>query len=278
METSSGYGNYNAAFFSLGFRDWHGVTAQSNLTWSRTLGTGAQTQSTSSFSVVDPWDLSAMYGPQPFDVRFLYNLAVLWEPHFFKGRRGVTGRLLDGWSFAPLFQARSGFPLLVQVSGGAGNRCQSFGEMNCNEGNTYENAVLALPYTGGSSAHKGTAVTGNVGVNTNPANGGVGINMFSDPGAVYSEFRRLLLGLDHNGGGAGRIYGLPTWNLDLTIAKKFRFTERVGMDFLAQFANVLNHFQGSDPTLNIDSPQSWGNITTQLNTPRQIEFGLRVHF
>src|SRR5262249_46041056 len=86
IEARRGYGNYNAAFFSLGFRDWHGVTAQSNLTWSRTLGTGAQTQSTSSFSVVDPWDLSAMYGPQPFDVRFLYNLAVLWEPHFFKGR------------------------------------------------------------------------------------------------------------------------------------------------------------------------------------------------
>jgi hypothetical protein len=280
METSTGYGNYNAAFFALGFRDWHGVTAQSNLTWSRAMGTGAVTQSTSSFSVIDPWDLSAMYGPQSYDVRFLYNLAVLWEPTFFHGRKGITGRLLDGWTFSPLFQARSGFPLQVSINTGVNANCQSFGEMNCNDGSTNENAVLALPYTGGSSAHKGTTVTGGVGQNTNPGNGGVGINMFSNPAAVYSEFRRLLLGLDHNAGGAGRIYGLPTWSLDLSVAKKFRFNERIGMDFLAQFANVLNHFQPNNPTLNIDSPQTWGNITGALaNTfPRQIEFGLRVHF
>jgi hypothetical protein len=278
METSSGYGNYNAAFVSFSVRDWHGVTAQSNFTWSRAMGTGAQTQSTSSFSVVDPWDPRAMYGPQPYDVRFLYNLAVLYEPRFFKDQKGILGRVLDGWGFAPLFQARSGFPLLVQVGTGINNRCQSFGEMNCNDGNTYENAVAFAPYTGGSSAHKGTTVVGNVGQNTNPANGGVGINMFSDPATVYGEFRRLVLGLDHNGGGAGRLYGMPTWNLDLSVSKKFRFNERMGLDFLAQFANVLNHFQPSDPTLNIDSPQTWGNITTQLNTPRQIEFGLRFHF
>jgi len=88
----------------------------------------------------------------------------------------------------------------------------------------------------------------------------------------------LVLGLHGNGGGSGRIYGLPQWNLDLSVAKEFKFTERVGMTFLAQFANVLNHWQPSNPTLNIDSPQTFGTITTQLNTPRQIEFGLRIHF
>jgi hypothetical protein len=278
METSSGYGNYNAAFVSLAVRDWHGVTAQSNFTWSRAMGTGAVTQSTSSYTVLDPWDLGAMYGPQPYDVKFLYNLAVLYEPHFFKSQRGILGRLLDGWAFAPLFTARSGFPVQVSVGTGVNANCQSFGEMNCNEGSTNENAVLFAPYTGGTSAHKGTSVTGSVGQNTNPANGGVGINMFSDPAAIYSQFRRLILGLDHNGGGAGRVYGLPTWNLDLSVSKKFRISERMGIDFLAQFANVLNHFQPSNPTLNIDSPQSWGNITTAANSPRQIEFGLRFHF
>jgi hypothetical protein len=152
--------------------------------------------------------------------------------------------------------------------------------MNCNDGSTNENAVLMAPYTGGSSAHKGTTVTGSAGTNTNPSNGGAGINMFGDPSAVYSEFRRLVLGLDTNGGGAGRIYGLPTWNLDLTISKKFRISERLGLDFLAQFANVLNHFQPNNPTLNLDSPQSWGVINSALagTNPRQIEFGLRFHF
>src|SRR5262249_23002366 len=230
------------------------------------------------FGVAARWHVGRLRGPQSYDVRFLYNLALLYEPHFFKNERGILGRLLDGWAFAPLFTARSGFPLQVSVGTGVNANCQSFGEMNCNEGSTNENAVLFAPYSGGSSAHKGTTVTGNVGVNTNPANGGVGINMFKDPAAIYSQFRRLILGLDTNGGGAGRVYGLPTWNLDLSVSKKFRLTERMGIDILAQFANVLNHFQPSNPTLNIDSPQSWGNITSAANSPRQIELGLRFHF
>jgi hypothetical protein len=64
MEAANGWGNYNAAFVSLAIRDWHGVTAQSNFTYSHTLGTGAVTQATSSYTVLDPWDLGAMYGPQ----------------------------------------------------------------------------------------------------------------------------------------------------------------------------------------------------------------------
>ena len=45
-----------------------------------------------------------------------------------------------------------------------------------------------------------------------------------------------------------------------------------------EFANVLNHFQPGTPSLNLDSPQSFGHITTQANTPRQIEFGLKLRF
>ena len=278
MEAANGYGNYNAAFVSLAIRDFHGITMQSNFTYSHSLGTGAVTQATSSFSVLDPWDLGAMYGPQSFDVRFLFNQSLLWEPHFFKDKNSILGKALDGWAFAPLFTARSGFPLSMTVQSGTNASCQSFGEMNCNEGSTNEQAAFIVPYSGGNSAHVNTVVTGNIGTNTNPANGGVGINMFSDPAAVYNGFRRLVLGLDHNGGGLGRIRGLPTWNLDLSVAKKFQFTERVGMMFLAQFANVLNKLQLNNPSLSLDSPSSFGNITTQLNTPRQIEFGLRVHF
>src|SRR5262249_38022117 len=36
---SYGHGNYNAAFLSFTARDWHGLTARSNLTWGRALGT-----------------------------------------------------------------------------------------------------------------------------------------------------------------------------------------------------------------------------------------------
>jgi hypothetical protein len=228
--------------------------------------------------VLDPWNIGAMYGPQSFDVRWLYNLSLLYEPTYFKGKKGFLGQVLNGWTLAPLFQARTGFPIEVNINTGTNQDCQSFGEMNCSSGSTNENAVLIAPYTGGSSAHTNLTLNGNIGANTNASKGGTGINMFGNPDQVYAEFGRLVLGVNGNGGGAGRIYNLPTWNLDLSVAKDFKFTERVGMTFLAQFANVLNHFQPGNPSLNLDSPQSFGAITTQGNTPRQIEFGLRIHF
>jgi len=43
-----------------------------------------------------------------------------------------------------------------------------------------------------------------------------------------------------------------------------------------QFTNVLNHFQPANPTLNIDNPQTWGVISMQANSPRSMEFGLRM--
>jgi hypothetical protein len=280
MQGSSGYGNYNGAFISFETRDWHGVSTRSNLTFSRAMGTGAVVQATSSFSVLDPWDLGAMYGPQSFDARWIYNLSVLYEPTYFKGKKGILGHALNGWAIAPLFQARSGNPVQVSINTGTNSNCQSFGEMNCSSGNTNENAVLAAPYTGGNTAHTNQTISGSVGVNTNGDKGGTGINMFENPDEVYSQFRRLVLGLDHNGGGTGRIYSFPQWNLDLSVAKEFKFTERVGMTFLAQFANVFNHFQPGNPSLNIDSPQSFGHVTggAALYNPRQIEFGLRIHF
>ncbi len=125
---SFGYGNYNGVFASLTSADFHGLTARSNFTWGRSLGTQSQVQATSQFSTPDPWDLHNGYGPQPFDVKFLYNLTMVYQPRFFHGEHGIKGMLLTGWSFAPLFTAQSGNPLAVNVTQGAGVDCQSFGE------------------------------------------------------------------------------------------------------------------------------------------------------
>ena len=52
-----------------------------------------------------------------------------------------------------------------------------------------------------------------------------------------------------------------------------------------QFSNLLNHTQLGDPYLDISDPANFGVIGTnnplnggQVNTPRQLEFGLRIHF
>ena len=293
METSMGWGNYNGAIVSLTARDWHGVTARSNFTWSRSLGTGDTTQATSSTSVPNPFDLHYGYGPQPFDYRFLYNLSMLYQPPYFKGQHGLLGRVLGGWSIAPLFTAYSGAPVLVRNDT---STCQSaWGEVSCvtTLGTTGENAILTAPYGAGNSAHYGvntanisSCAGSTVASRGNASNGGTGINIFADPCAVYNSLR-YALPTDTNSGGGGIIRGFPGWDLDMTVTKDITFRERFGMQLIFQSVNVLNHVVMSAPNFALGTPLTFGAITqsTQATltipstaSPRQMEFGLRLHF
>ena len=293
-DTSNGYGNYNAVYSTLTLHDWKGITVHSNFTWGRSLGTGNSSQATSSYSVLDPWHMNANYGPQFFDYKFIYSMTMLWQEPFLKSQKGVLGHLLGGWLIAPIFTYHSGAPLGVFNLNGS---CESFGEMNCNTGSTNANgqqvldgAVLAGPYTGGTSAIYNLNIANSAsgaGVNSNASNGGNGINMFHDPNAVFSQFRPCILGFDTSCGGGGNVRGMPTWNLDATVSKDIGFWKegRIGATLMFQITNVLNHTQLGDPYLDISDPQDFGVIGTnnpynggQTNTPRQMEFGLRIHF
>jgi Carboxypeptidase regulatory-like domain len=283
LSTSNGYGNFDAGFLSFTMRDWHGLTARSNFTWSRSLGTGTVNQSGSSMTVPDPWNLQAAYGPQSYDIRFVYSLLMVYNVPFLRGQKGIAGRALGGWSISPLFTAQSGVPLEVNIGSGSNTDAQSFGEVYGNSNTAYENAQLVAPFTGGNSAHYNVSVPSGCGVTGNPSAGGSGINLFVNPAAVCGQFRRLILGYDTNAGGAGVIRGFPTWNLDATVSKDIRFTERIGGTLTFQFSNLLNHFQPANPSLNIDSPGSWGVVTNQAVSTngvqsRQMEFGLRIRF
>jgi hypothetical protein len=233
--------------------------------------------------VIDPWDLHAAYGPQSFDIKFIYNQTILYQSPFFKTQKGVLGRVLGGWSIAPLFTAQSGAPLQISVTTGSNSNAQSFGEVYGNGNTANENAVSLTNFTGGNAAHYNVSVPSGCGLNGNPSRGGSGINMFADPNAICAQFRRPILGLDTTDGGAGIIRGFPTWNLDATVTKEIRATERIGATLIIQFSNLLNHFQPANPTMNIDSPQTWGVVTNQATSAnglqaRQMEFGLRLRF
>jgi Carboxypeptidase regulatory-like domain len=279
INASIGYGNYNAGFVTVKMADWKGFTAQSNFTWSKALGTGSVVQATSADTATDPFNLGVMYGKQAFDRKFVYTMFIVYQPPFFKGQSGVLGRVLGGWTFAPLFAAGSGQPLPVGTINSGG----SYGEGDSNafsaNGNT-ENAVPITPYRGGNSIHY-TAGSPGFG------DGGLPVNLFANPAAVYNNFRNPILGMDTKNAGWGVLTGLPYWNLDMSIKKQIRITERIGTELQIVFTNVLNHAQLLDPTgIALGSPGSFGNSPGEGNgsnnagvyTPRAMEFGVRVRF
>jgi hypothetical protein len=278
LVTAEGFGNYNAAFLTYRLREFHGVSLTSNFTWSRALGTGNVAQSSSDFTSLDPFNLHAGYGDQSYDIPLIFNVAAYYRPDIYRTQKGILGHVLGGWTISPLFTAQSGAPMGVSLSEGSCTGCQGFGEVAYSSSSFVpynENAMLNTAYTGSTSAHYGVAGSGGIGTNNS-----TGINIFSNPAAVYSEFRRCIVGYDTSCGGYGNLRNLPTFNLDAQALKDIGVWKegKVGATLSFQITNTLNHMQPGSPSLSITGPTTFGRITSQSNTPRNMEFGIRVHF
>ena len=71
-------------------------------------------------------------------------------------------------------------------------------------------------------------------------------------------------------------------DLDLSLFKNTRVTEKATLQFRAEVFNVLNHANLGTPNATVFSSgainPSAGLITTLATTPRQIQFGLKLIF
>jgi len=276
MNTSLGYGNYNALFLSYKMSAWHGLTLQSNFTWGKALGTGSQVQATSEYSISDPFDYRRNYGYQPWDRKFMFNVFFTYTPQVFKSQQGIAGRVLGGWTFAPVLDVGSGLPNGIFASGGAYfntvyNGGQSFGGMDGSNFGDYENAVQICGGKLSSSRH-----------NLPPSSfgdSGYGPELYGDPQAVYNCFRNPILGYDNGiNGGPGNFRGQPFWNVDFGIKKNVLLTERFSAELDWTITNVFNHNQLFDPSNWLTDPDDFGALEGQANNPRRMEIAARFRF
>lgn len=268
LNASLGYGNYNAGFASVKMADWRGLTMQSNFTYSKALGTGADVQATSEYTPDDPFNLGTTYGYQAFNRKFVYNLFFVYQPPFYKGQSGLIGRALGGWSFGGVFTAGTGSPIELLTSTGDGQEYGAGDNVNF-FGN--ENDVQIAPTAHGHAYY-------------NSPSGALPVNMFKAGTAAISDFRNPILGLDLKDGGNGNIIGLPYWNFDFSVRKNIVVGENFSVELQGVFANILNHNQFLDPiaSTGLFGPSTWGALPgsaeEQLGGIRQMELGARVRF
>jgi hypothetical protein len=71
------------------------------------------------------------------------------------------------------------------------------------------------------------------------------------------------------------VLGDSTRNFDLSLFKQFTVTERVKAQFRTEFLNAFNTPRFGNPNTGVTST-SFGRITSQSNSPRQIQFGLKL--
>lgn len=268
---SAGWANYDAGFISYRTRSFKGLTFDSNLTWSHSLDTRGLNQDFDT-AASNSFNLHYDYGTSIFDRKFVFNLLSVYELPFARNGHGPLSYIVKGWSIAPIVSIASGLPLKVLSGSG-----QEFGQ----GGSTNSAGAVPLqPDTFGNSVHSGVAgnAATQVGVNGDPARGGSGLNLFGDPNAVFSAFRPAMVSLDTTSGAGGQLRGLSRWNVDLAVSRKFSFTERVSATFSGQLFNIFNVVQFADPTVNLQAPQTFGVLSTQLNSPRIVQFGLHLDF
>jgi len=71
--------------------------------------------------------------------------------------------------------------------------------------------------------------------------------------------------------------GPTNWNLDMTLSKFFRITERVQFELRLEGYNVSNSFIPSDPVTNVTSG-TFGRTVNQANRGREFQYTARIHF
>jgi ribosome maturation factor RimP len=76
--------------------------------------------------------------------------------------------------------------------------------------------------------------------------------------------------------GRNAVYGPGQINFDMALTRRFTFTERWKLDFRADFFNIMNHANASNPTGTVTS-STFGEITG-FSTPRQIQMSVKVFF
>jgi hypothetical protein len=76
--------------------------------------------------------------------------------------------------------------------------------------------------------------------------------------------------------GRNAVYGPGAINWDMAVYRIFSIKERLKLDFRAEFFNIMNHANWSNPTTS-NTSSTFGQITS-FGGPRNIQFSTKILF
>ncbi|MGH9740139.1 MAG: carboxypeptidase regulatory-like domain-containing protein [Candidatus Acidiferrales bacterium] len=272
----NGRSNYNSLQISVQHQFSHGLSFQAAYTWDKDL---TDVFFGPSANINDALCMRCQYGRASFDrpQRLVVNYS--YDLPFGKNMTGVSGRLLGGWNVSGITIAQSGDPLTFISATNAGG---AYGTSTTSYLTGVTTAQYCSGFGNGNIKSSGSIESM---VKTNPANGTGYFNragFCAAPLVPYGDATATGFG----NSGVGAVLGPGQFNWDISLVKNNKITERVKMQFRADFYNAFNHPQFSDPAgggfatvgfEDIDS-LSTSSITTTSVNPRLIQFGLHFIF
>jgi hypothetical protein len=258
LKTNDGNNNFNTLQASVQRRFTRGLLLQTNYMWSHGI-TDSSIGSGESVAFQNQSCRACDRSSSSIDVRHVMTMNAVYQLPFAKNHN-----LFGGWELAGIASARTGLPVNIALS----------------------RAASALP-DGNTSGQRPNLVAGQ--------------SIYASNQSITNWFNPAAFSAPANGtwGNLGRYManGPGAYEIDTSLQKRFRVTERLKLNFRAAAFNLLNHPEfktpgastgsvtGSGSNLSIKPSASFGVITGVLNTgatgtgaPRRIEFMFRAEF
>jgi hypothetical protein len=249
LQTPYGHSTYSGLNVQVEKRYAAGVIFHAAYTWSHSIDNIAELFGGAAGDLQQTTNFNASRASSGFDVRQRFVTSAVWELPFGQGTPLLNrGRLLDtilgGWQLTNILTFQGGLPFSVTVAGAA----QLLGGNNLNEWRANLVGDWRVP-------HPNQNLWFNPAAFAIPQTGGV---------YTYGNSGRNILRSDGIG------------NIDAGLMKLFSVRERVRAQFRWEVFNLSNSPQYSLPAVNVGA--NLGTVTSIANSPRQMQFALRLAF
>jgi hypothetical protein len=232
--------SYHAMQVTASKRLSHGLLFEGAYTWAKNLDYGQSHQDT--YNIKDSNSLANIDLKHSFVVSYIYELP------FGRGRKWgasvsrTVNFILGGWQFNGITTLQSGTPVAISASNTAG----------------LFNPMTRANNNGASGKLKGPVDQR--------------LNAYFDKSA-FSQPAPFTFGNLSPRVPDIRIDG--SRNFDLSLFKHFQISERITLEFRAEFLNAFNTPRFGGPNTSVTSA-AFGVINSQANNPRQIQFGMKL--
>ena len=271
---STASSNYNSVNFRIEKRYSHGLSGLVNYSIQKNLESGgsgpdAFTQNGGTSIAMDTYNLARERSVAPIDVPQMFTASAGYELPFGPGKpwlpqRGAMGKVFGGWQLNAIVTLRGGFPTDIRTN----VLPPIFNTFNVPDRVAGQSILVGAHSVDGYFNPAAFTVPG-----TTPSVTGAAIQKFGD------SARRVARGPGSR-------------NADFAVFKTTNFTERMRLQFRAEFFNLTNtptFFlpSANSPTLTcIGAPGSacnannpaFGKLSNGTATGRQIQFGMKLYF
>jgi hypothetical protein len=242
---------YNSLQATLTRRVSSGASLLTSYTWAKSIDDGVGNTETvvGNGGVEDPFDRSLNRARSAYDARHRLTVTFAWELPVGQGKRYLNqgraiNRILGGWELSDITTFQTGFPFTVGASNDYANPSGwARPDRLCNGAGPRTLTEWFDASCFSTAALQSALAAGN---------------------PRYGNSGRNILNQD----------GFDKW--DFALMKNTRITERVGLQFRAEFYNGFNHAYFGPPDASVGDPNI-GKISS-AGDPRDIQFGLKLLF